>query len=116
REEKFARALEELRKISRGYRGMPLELKADDTIIIDHFLLVAATNIELIGPRLQLAPDADPGDSYLDLVFVRERRRKSLCRWLEHQLPGQKNAADFESRRCRRVEVCASQSCSCSHR
>jgi len=108
RKEKFARALEELRKISRGYRGMPLELKADDTIVIDRFLLVAAMNVELIGPRLQLAPDADPGDGYLDLVFVREERRESLCRWLDCQLPGQKNAADFESRRCRRVEVCAS--------
>ena len=108
RKEKFARALEELRKISRGYRGMPLELKADDTIVIDRFLLVAAMNVELIGPRLQLAPGADPGDGYLDLVFVRERRRESLCRWLECQLPGQKNAADFEGLRCRRVEVCAS--------
>lgn len=108
REEKFARALEQLQAISREYEGTAWELKVDDTVITDRFLLIAVMNMELIGPRLYLAPNADPGDGYLDLVFVREGHRANLCRWLECQSPGQKHAANLESRRCHRVAACAS--------
>ena len=83
RKEKFAHALEQLQAISRGYEGMAWELKVDDTVITDRFLLIAVMNMELIGPRLHLAPNADPGDGYLGLVFVREGHRSDLCRWLE---------------------------------
>jgi diacylglycerol kinase (ATP) len=103
RKEKFTHALEQLLAISHRYQGIAWELKVDDTVITDRFLLIAATNMELIGPRLHLAPDADPSDGYLDLVLVREGDRANLCRWLERQSPGQKQPANLESRRCRRV-------------
>jgi diacylglycerol kinase (ATP) len=106
RKEKFAHALQQLQAITREYEGMELELKVDDSAIKDRFILLAAMNTELIGPKLHLAPDADPSDGFLDLVFVREEHRAELCRWLECQLPGQKHAAQLENRRCRRVEVC----------
>jgi diacylglycerol kinase (ATP) len=106
RKEKFAHALQQLQTITREYEGMELELKVDDSIIKDRFILLAAMNTELIGPKLHLAPDADPIDGFLDLVFVREEHRAKFCRWLECQLPGQKHAAQLENRRCRRVEVC----------
>jgi diacylglycerol kinase (ATP) len=108
RKEKFVHALEQLQAISRRYEGIAWELKVDDTVITDRFLLIAVMNMKLIGPRLHLAPSADPGDGYLDLVFVREGQRGNLCRWLECQSPGQKQAANFESRRCQRVVACAS--------
>jgi diacylglycerol kinase (ATP) len=108
RKEKFAHALEQLQEISRRYEGSAWELKVDDTVIADRFLLIAVTNMELIGPRLRLAPDADPGDGCLDLVLVREGDRANLCRWLEGQSPGQKHPANLESRRCHRVVACAS--------
>jgi diacylglycerol kinase family enzyme len=54
RKGKFARALEQLQSISRRYEGMAWELKVDDTVITDRFLLIAVTNMELIGPRLHL--------------------------------------------------------------
>ena len=76
RTERFAQSLEQLRAISRAYKGTELELKADDTVISDHFILIAVMNMQLIGPRLHLAPQADPGDGYLDLVFVREVDRR----------------------------------------
>ena len=105
RTEKFAHALERLQAIGREYEGVRVKLKADDTVIEDRFILMAAMNMELIGPRLHLAPNADPADGYLDLVLVREKHRESFCRWLECQIPGQKKAADLERRRCRRVEM-----------
>ena len=105
REEKFAHALQELQKISRTHEGMAAELKADGDVISDRFIMIAVMNMKLIGPRLRLAPHADPSDGFLDLVFIRKRDRDNFCRWLEGQLPGEKRAARLESRRCRRIEV-----------
>ena len=107
RKEKIAHALQQLQTIIRGYEGMELELKVDESVIKDRFILLAVMNTELIGPKLHLAPEADPSDGFLDLVFVREEHRANLLRWLECQLPGQKHAAQLENRRCRQVEVCA---------
>jgi diacylglycerol kinase (ATP) len=108
RNQKFGFALERLQAISRRHSAIEWELKADDTIICDRFILVAVMNMELIGPRLHLAPEADPSDGYLDLVCVREVHRDAFSRWLEGQSPGLKDAADFERHRCRRMEARAS--------
>jgi diacylglycerol kinase (ATP) len=108
RKEKFVHALKQLQAISRQYEGMEWELKVDDTVITDRFLLIAVMNMELIGPRLHLAPKADPSDDHLDLVLVREGQRANFCQWLECQSPGQKRPADLESRRCHRVVAWAS--------
>jgi diacylglycerol kinase family enzyme len=106
--EKFAHALEQIQAISRTYKGMALELKADGAVICDRLMMLEVMNMKLIGPRLNLAPDADPSDGSLDLVLVREGNRNHFCRWLECQSPGQNTAARFESRRCHRIEVNAS--------
>jgi diacylglycerol kinase (ATP) len=108
RREKFAHAIEELQTISRASEGTLLELKIDDDLLSDRFLMIAAMNMELIGPRLCVAPGADPSDGFLDLVLVREEDRGNLCRWLEDQLRGRKNAANLERRRCQRLKICAS--------
>jgi diacylglycerol kinase (ATP) len=105
REEKFAHALKQLQAISREYQGIAVQLKADHQAIRDRFLLLAVMNMELIGPRLPLAPQADPGDGFLDLVYVRVTDRDNLCRWLEGQSSGRNDGAPFERRRCRRIEI-----------
>jgi diacylglycerol kinase (ATP) len=107
RTQKFACALDHLLTMSRSYNAIDWELKADDTVVRDRFVLIAVMNVELIGPKLRLAPNADPEDGYLDLVCVRERDRESFSRWLQEQLPGHKTAGNFERRRCRRVEATA---------
>ena len=88
RKEKFTHALKQLQAISRGYEGLAWELKADDTILTDRFILIAVMNMELIGPNLHLAPGANPSDGYLDLVCVRERHRENLVAGLKVNYPG----------------------------
>jgi len=105
RQEKFARALEQLLALSRKCEGTAGEWKVDGTVIADRFILVAAMNLELVGPNLRLAPDANPSDGYLDLVCVRERHRENLSRWIEGQSAGETNAVNFERWRCHRVET-----------
>jgi diacylglycerol kinase (ATP) len=84
RQEKFAHALEQLLTLTRACEGTAWELNVDDSVIADRFLLIAATNLELAGPNLRLAPNADPNDGYLDLVCVRERE------WIEKVQPAER--------------------------
>jgi diacylglycerol kinase (ATP) len=46
------------------------------------YLAVEVMNIREIGPRLPLAPQADPGDGLLDLVLVPPERRAELVEYI----------------------------------
>jgi diacylglycerol kinase (ATP) len=46
-------------------------------------LLVEIMNVPWIGPRLSLAPAANPGDGLLDLVYLNAEVRTQMLDWLE---------------------------------
>lgn len=46
------------------------------------YLLVEGMNMRAIGPRLTLAPKADPTDGLLDLVLVRHEKRDALLAYV----------------------------------
>jgi diacylglycerol kinase family enzyme len=46
------------------------------------YVLIEAMNIKSVGPNLQLAPEADPSDGYLDFVFVAEDERDEMLDYL----------------------------------
>lgn len=46
------------------------------------FLMVEILNMQAVGPRLALAPEADPGDGLLDLVLVRHENRDAWLAYL----------------------------------
>ncbi len=79
--------------------ALPLEIRLDDVTLPDDLLLVEVMNIKLTGPRLLLAPHAEPGDGKLHIAFVRTRDRETMQRWLE----GGEDAAPVE--RCSGTEV-----------
>jgi diacylglycerol kinase family enzyme len=45
------------------------------------YLLVELLNTKAVGPRLQLAPDADPDDGLLDLVYIEESDREGFLQY-----------------------------------
>jgi diacylglycerol kinase (ATP) len=57
-------------------------VRASGEDLSGEYLAVEAMNIREIGPRLQLAPHADPGDGLLDLVLVPAERRAELVDYL----------------------------------
>ena len=61
------------RQVARYY-----EVRADGDDLSGEYLAVEVMNIRQIGPRLLLAPDADPGDGLLDLVLVSPDARDAL--------------------------------------
>ena len=82
----------------------PLHILADGDDISGEFVGVEITNIAAIGPRIVLAPAADPGDGWLDLVLVRESDRAAFADYVES---GDDRAGRPPAlhRRVRRVEV-----------
>ena len=56
---------------------------ADGKDLSGEYIAVEAMNIASIGPRIRLAPDADPGDGQLDLVLAHPDDRDALAHFIE---------------------------------
>ena len=79
---KLQRTLEVLLKIIRDFKSEEAEIIADGITIKGKFLMVELMNIKYVGPNLKLAPAADFGDGYLDLVLIPEESRRELQDYL----------------------------------
>jgi diacylglycerol kinase family enzyme len=77
-----------------------LEIVADGEALPPDTLLAEATLISLLGPRLAVAPGADPSDGMLDLVYAREDNRAALAEWLSAESG---EVAPLHARRVRSV-------------
>ena len=86
-----------------AYRPVQRHVLADAEDLSGRYLLVEAMNIRSLGPRIVLAPDAHPGDGYLDLVLVRETDRRAFAEYLAGIADGVDRVSPFETRRVRRV-------------
>jgi diacylglycerol kinase (ATP) len=91
-----------LRKLAQEFAPRVARLTLDDAAAHGEYLMVEVMNAPMLGPRLRLAPGADPGDGLLDVVLVREPDRRRLADWL-----GGDPALDpgLEVRRARTLEL-----------
>jgi hypothetical protein len=82
-----------------------LEISIECETIAGRFAVVEITAIPLVGPRLPLAPVADPADRSLDVCFVGDTasERQGFARWLED--PDSADAVPASLRRAQRVMV-----------
>jgi diacylglycerol kinase (ATP) len=71
-----------------GYVAPECHLSLDGVQHSDRCLLVAAMNTPAIGPRLRLAPDADPSDGWLEVVTISEDGRVGLTAYLTGLIAG----------------------------
>lgn len=87
-EEKLKKALEILGEIIDSYTPKLCELHLDGTDYSGRFLLLEVMNICSIGPNLNLAPQADPGDGFFEVVLVTENQREELKQYILDKLNG----------------------------
>jgi diacylglycerol kinase (ATP) len=85
-EEELQTALEKLHSIILNYKARECKIVLDDEVINDKFLMVEIMNIQSLGPNLNLAPLADPGDGVLDVILVPESQRDELAGYIERRL------------------------------
>jgi diacylglycerol kinase (ATP) len=76
------RARRMLRAAVANGRDHWFDVTVDGQSICDKAALLEIANMPYIGPRLALAPMADPGDGELDVVWLPEDGRSQLGEWL----------------------------------
>lgn len=103
KEKKLNDAKRLLWAISRTAPEFRVEILLDRETIAHDFLLLEIANIGSIGPGLDLAPKADAGDGFLDLVWVLSGMRKDWVNYLKSLQKGEQPPAPVEVRRCRQV-------------
>ena len=61
---------------------LPLDLALDGEPLPDALLMAEFMILALAGPRLALAPGADPGDARLHVSWLPEAQRSAMAAWL----------------------------------
>ena len=100
-----ANAARNFQRALHSYRPTRHHVLADGEDLSGTYLLVEAMNIRSIGPRMVLAPEADPGDGRLELVLVRDTDRRVFAEYLDALAGGAAEAPPVESRRVQRVSL-----------
>ena len=88
-----------------GARPLPLKLDLDGVDLSGEYLLLEAMNIRSIGPNLELAANADPGDGLIDLVLVADAERETLCNYLAERITGKSRAPELPIHRGRHLRI-----------
>lgn len=76
-------ATKTLHKIIMNYEAIDCKIEADGQVYTGRYLLAEIMNICSIGPNLNLAPDANPGDGKLEIVLVPENKRNELAAYIQ---------------------------------
>lgn len=105
REEELTDALEHQKEILYQYQSHTCRILADGQSIAGNYLLIEVMNIALAGPNMNLAPQADVGDGWMDLVLVQETEREQFVHFLENILRNQENQHQLTTRRVKELEV-----------
>lgn len=92
-QDKMELGLRLLRRLTEESPSRPWRLTLDGVERQSDVLAVEAMLIGETGPRIPLAPAADPEDRRLDLVLVTDRDRGALAEYLEAQLDGRADPA-----------------------
>lgn len=110
RHEEIKQGLSFMQGIFRDYKASYYNVTIDGKNYAGYYLLVEVMNIKSIGPQLQLAPDADPGDGMLDVVLVQEHEKKVFSDYIASLLDEKKLAAGFTVKRGKRISIINSNS------
>ncbi|MDQ3396653.1 MAG: diacylglycerol kinase family lipid kinase [Deinococcota bacterium] len=98
------KALQLLKETLSNYQAQDCEVTLDGEDLSGRYLLVEAMNIRSLGPNLELAPEADPGDGLLEVVLVSEGEREALAGYLKRRLAGEESPSGLAVRRGRHLQ------------
>jgi len=94
-EEKLQVAAEKYHQLAQEYEARHCELFIDGKDYSGRYLVVEVMNIRSLGPNLELAPGADPGDGLLEVVLVPENNRDELVKYTQQHLSGKGKPFEF---------------------
>lgn len=98
-------ALEVLVKVIDTYKAKACTLTIDGINYSGNFLLVEVMNIRSIGPNLNLAPLADPGDGTFDVILITEAQREEFKKYISDKLKGVEEPFTFNTIPATKIKV-----------
>jgi diacylglycerol kinase family enzyme len=102
---KITSVLRLLRERLSDYPAKKLKITLDGEDLSGEYVLVEAMNINYVGPNLNLAPEADPGDGLLDVVLLRGDERDELGEYLDERLDGRRRPPKLNVRRGKHLRI-----------
>jgi diacylglycerol kinase family enzyme len=94
-----------LRRTLEVIAPLHLQMEADGRDLTGNYLLVEAMNTPSIGPCVDLAPMAQSGDAWLDLVLVRPGDRDQMNAYLADQMCHERSAPPITPMPVRRLRM-----------
>jgi diacylglycerol kinase (ATP) len=104
-EKKLKTALQVLHDIVQTYKAKSCKVHIDGIDYSGKFLLAEVMNIRSIGPNLNLAPFADPGDGLFEVVLIPEEKRREFLKYLESKVDGNERLTFFHTFSASRIEM-----------
>ncbi len=98
-------ALETLHEIILSYKPVECTIDCDGDDYSGKYLLVEIMNITSIGPNLDLAHHADPGDGFFDVVLVQADQRKELAEYVNEKIKGVEPIYHFKTVRAKKIKI-----------
>ncbi|MGK6352898.1 diacylglycerol/lipid kinase family protein [Parapedobacter sp. DT-150] len=83
-EEELDVALNNLIAIAKQYEPKRGRITIDGTVYEGNYLLVEILNIKSVGPNLELASQADPGDGTFHVALLKETDREAFVAYLQN--------------------------------
>lgn len=104
-EQKIKIALQLLHEIILTYKTKLCKIQVDGQDYSGKFLLAEVMNTSSIGPNLNLAPFADPGDGQLEIVLIPESQRQEFADYVKGKIDGKDAAPFFTILKGKRINI-----------
>ena len=104
-EEKIKTARSVLYDIVLTYEAQNCKIVADGITHSGKYIMVEVMNTSSIGPNLELAKSADPGDGELDIVMIPESHQKKFEAFLLNKINGEEEDYVFTTIKAKNVEI-----------
>jgi diacylglycerol kinase (ATP) len=104
-EQKIKTALQLLHHIIQSYKTKVCKLSIDGQDYTGKFLLVEIMNTSSIGPNLYLAPFADPGDEFFDVILITDNQRDEFAAYVKGKLEGKDQSPFFTALKAKKLEI-----------
>ena len=98
-------ALVVMRELIEKARARFCKINLDGVVHRGNYLMVEIMNTVSIGPKLNLAPLADPSDGEFDVVLVSEAEREKFMTYIDSLIDGDEEAPFFNLIKARKLEI-----------
>jgi diacylglycerol kinase (ATP) len=104
-EQNIKLALEILHDIILKSKARFCKISIDGADYSGKFILAEVMNTQSIGPNLDLAPFADPGDGELEVILISERQREEFANYVLNKLNGKEQPPVFNILKAKNLEI-----------